>query len=432
MMRKLCLFVIWFITSFIYAQSPDETIKVLFEQNNYFELARQYAIMKDNVSPLLQGFSESMLHIAFNKPEKASKSITKLINSYQSEFQNSELILLVQLLASSNEAQHKYREAADIMNSLVAQASQQMDETTLNACQSLSRIYTAMDKEPAIKIVKREKATTVDVIFKEVGFSNQKKSSEQTLMYLPASIGEEIEDFLFDTSSSTNIISHSMAMKHDLRIIADSVFLIGSLGTEWGQIAMVDRLAIGNMILEHVPFYVVKDQSMQSYAQAVIGMSLLKTLGEVQILPEQRKIIFPEKFTSSPNVYSNIMFNNEIPVIEVKSNQENVRLVLETSKPTSFMSYTYYQKHLKDYEKLEEEHELILEEVGGKTILPTKLIPQYPIEINEKTIDIPQLPIIYKPFNTLLYSFDGTMGMDILRKFKKVTINTKEMFITVE
>lgn len=429
-MRLRGLFILCFFVHLLSAQTADEQIRAILNQGNYFELYRQYPVLKEELSPVMQEFCESMLGIAFNKPAKASKHLTKLINTYQADFQNQGLISLVQLLAFTHESQEKYREAADIIKSLIDQAGGQMDPTTANSSQSLYRIYSALQNESGMVINRLEKKTVVNLIYKAVG--KEQKNNPRTVVYIPATINDSDEEFLFDTSSNTNIISHSLAMKHDLRIVADSIFITSALGTEWAQIAIANQLVIGNLIMKNVLFYVVQDQNLQSYGQAVIGMPLIKKLDEIQLFPKEKKMLFPERASSKPSERPNLMLVSDLPVVELQRENENLLLNLETNKPVSYLNNTYYQKNKGKYSTNQSNSSLFIEEPVKEIEMETLLLKPYTFQIYNQLISIPQMHLITQSPVPLPSTFDGTLGMDILLQFKKVTLNLKEMFIAVE
>lgn len=82
MERLICIFILLFATN-LKAQTYDDRISLLLGEEKFFELRREYQVLKDSIDPTLSDFTKAMLDHVQNRPEKACQSIESLIRVHQ-------------------------------------------------------------------------------------------------------------------------------------------------------------------------------------------------------------------------------------------------------------------------------------------------------------------------------------------------------------
>jgi hypothetical protein len=84
---------------------------------------------------------------------------------------------------------------------------------------------------------------------------------------------------------------------------------------------------------------------------AVLGMDFIRGIGETQIYPEEKKIVFPAKKTELPLYGHNLLLSNGQPYLKAYSNTEKLLFHFDTGNAKSDLFKRYYEKHKEELDK---------------------------------------------------------------------------------
>lgn len=440
-MKKCCaillLTAIFLSTSSIKAQSADEQIGSLINDGDYLELNRQYPLFKDSVSPLLRTFTEAMLDVTFNRPEEAAITINKLISNYQQDigFENTSNMLLV--LTKQQLILGKYATAADMLHNFLYQLTDaDIPAEVLAPHRTQYEIAESLRKFPKSELIRPFGDTEVDIEIKQVG-------SRGSLMYVPVKINGKHSSFIFDTGADAQaFVSKRFADEYGIRIISDSIVTPGIVTSSFSQVGVADQIEIGNIIYRNVRFIVGHDSqikpkgiidtpdSLDFLLDAVLGREFMDAVGEIQIFPHKGKIVFPEKHTPLPVFGSNLMNNVGQPYLEAYSNNERLLFHLDTGNSSYDLSNRYYNTHQDYVQAVGKKDNIGLGGFGGAKMMDVYTLPTFPLQVGNKRFNLED--IIVQTEATNIGSRSGVLGMGFINLFDKVTINFKDMFITVD
>ncbi|WP_165041664.1 retropepsin-like aspartic protease [Dysgonomonas sp. ZJ709] len=433
MKKILPLFILFFSSIVLHAQSPDEKIAACLNNSDFFTLDEQYTLLKDSIqSPVLKTFSESLLNAVFNRPQKAFASIDSLIQYHQQEigFDNVQTMLSWknQLLSGQGE----YIRADDELSNFIASIEPYIDSATLNNYRQLDRINKAMRNIPKSELIRLDSDCIIDIELEPFEYEGTPMG---TTLFVPVAINGENERFIFDTGCPGGaFISEDFANRHHVKIIYDSLQISGT-GTRLGKMGLIDSISIGNMTYKNLTAIIAPAVSAVDSiykVDAVLGLGIMTAAGEVRILPKEKKIIFPLEQTPLPESGRNILFLSNQVLLKTYSNTERMIMQFDTGNIESDLHYTYYQKHKDEVERTGHKESKISGGFGGVKTIDIYKLPSISLHVGNKDFRLNNIRVNIDPVFIKQGKEDGSLGMSFVTLFDKVTINFDKMFVEVE
>lgn len=165
---------------------------------------------------------------------------------------------------------------------------------------------------------------------------------------------------------------------------------------------------------------------------AVLGMDFIKRLGEVQIDMLNKTLIVPSKKTALPEYGSNIHLDQNVLVVEVFDNNEHrMTFTLDTGHSGADLSELWYSKNAETLSDLPTETQNSWGH-GGKLCREIVRVDEYTLTIGERLITLRDIPAFTPTENIVTSQRYGNLGMGLLKRCEKVTINFDAMFIKIE
>ncbi len=412
------------------AQSADERIGELINQSDYFELDKQYPVLKDNMqSEMLKLMAEGLLQFYFNQPKEANKTIGKLLTNHQAEMGLENSLGMTTIVLKNLITMEKYDDAIKASSSLIEQIKPYVDKSTIDGFESIYDMASQLKNCQPTELVRSEKDVEVPLTIEEVGRGE--------LMYIPVKVNGIEKSFIFDTGcAAMNYVSEEFAHELGIKIVYDSLHIKGVGGSAYGGIGVADSLTIGD-ITHYNPLFIVAPETPADTiykVNAVLGAGFLNAVGEIQVYPNESKLKFPAKETSIPASGRNMLLNEGQPYLKVFSRGEYLTFHFDTGNTKSTLFNRYYQRH-KDY--VEENGEKSNSTSGGFGGIYTKEVyrlPSFTVKLEDskpailKKVEIESDDTGFQGWQ----SEDGSLGMDFLRSFDRVTINYRSMFVKTE
>ncbi len=87
MLRTIIIILLLILSSHtVYAQQPDQRIGELINTEDWFELEKEYPILKDSMQvSFLKVVAEAMIARNFNQKERALECLNELLSNHQSD-----------------------------------------------------------------------------------------------------------------------------------------------------------------------------------------------------------------------------------------------------------------------------------------------------------------------------------------------------------
>lgn len=449
-MKKLFLALCLAATQAAIAQNADIRIGTLINESNWFELKRTIETTpRDSLSPLLYRMGTAMTAHYFNRPDSACVAIGTVLNEHQEEIGGQNSVNMAALMATNLTRCGRYEEAAALMQSLAQQLQAQgVDTATTASILKAADLYTMYAREsPLCRPLHPAGEYHLPFTFNDDMHQGYKKQGH--FLMLDARINDTSEPVVFDTGAGMNIISSSQAKACGLRQTEITIDMQG-IGTQQGRIALADTLRIGLMAWQNVPFLIVDTRTGDAEAdsvggllQPVIGLPIMLSMKEVQFDFEHRELVIPATPTPNPLGESNLL-RTDSEGLRVESRDDEGRpmyMHLDTGSYGSDLTARWYATHRTQVEAQGQPDSIRMAGIGGVSRQKTYRLPSvtYRIGRGEATIedvhastglDLHTGQPVGEMFG--IGDIDGIIGLGLLERFRRVTLNLEEMYLDAE
>lgn len=449
-MKKLLLALCLATVQTVSAQTADQHIGTLINESNWFELKRTMdETPRDSVSPLLYWMGTAMTAHYFNRPDSACVAIGTVLNEHQEEIGGQNSVNMAALMATNLTRCGRYEEAAALMQSLAGQLQAQgVDTATTASILKAADLYTMYAHEsPLCRPLHPTGEYRLPFTFNDDMHQGYKKQGH--FLMLDARINGTNEPVVFDTGAGMNIISSRQAEACGLRQTEITIDMQG-IGRQQGRVALADTLHIGPMAWQNVPFLIVDTRTGDAEAdsigdllQPVIGLPIILSMKEVQFDFEHHELLIPATPTPNPLNSSNLL-RTDSEGLRVESRDDEghpIYMHLDTGSYGSDLTARWYAAHRTQVEAQGQPDSLRMAGIGGVSRQKTYRIPHltYRIGQGEATIedvhvstglDLRTGQSVGNLFG--ISDIDGIIGLGLLERFRRVTLNLEEMYINAE
>lgn len=416
------------------AQSADETIAELLNSGNWFALEKVFPELEDSIrTPYLRCMTKALLDYTFNRPEQALAGFDTLMSRHQMDMTFSNISNLILYRSKLMQSEKNYETAADYLDNFLRYVSCTMDTCLFPLHLQQSRMLNRLRGTEIPKVIRPDHDTELPLSIQPVIIQGIEKGA---LMFIPVTFRSKTFQFILDTGAEKTMFSQRLADELGLRTICDSIRIEG-LGSRLGSLAIADSLCIGNIVYKNPMVAVLPPNPAVDtllYIDAILGCDFLIAVGEVQIYPKKKKIVFPTTPTPSPLPEKNlVLMNGGGPYLEAWTGDERLLMLFDTGNSTGGMYPSYYQKHKKRIEAKSTPDTVL---VGGMDLYTATVyrLPGFPLRTGGSEIGIDNM-IVETAENGpshMEQSGDGALGMDFIRQFRKVTINFDQMYVSAE
>lgn len=411
------------------AQTADLRLNNMIKQGNWFALEKEFPMLKDSVGTYKRRLAELVLDCRFNGPKKVLMNIDSLLMQHSNEMDLQNRSFCIYQGALAYEALGEYAKSADMLQHFLDAYSTQASQNTLEVFNVKSRELIRFRKEKAPELVRPQR--DVELPFKLI--NNKAVSGKQLIV--PVTIHGKVYQFLFDTGCSENTITRRMADEIGVTSLIDSVHVIGmreSFGHEKG---ILDSLSIGDITLKNSVIFINNtltdaDRYVFSQFDGILGLNFMRAVGEIQLLMQEQRMVFPIRQTELPSFGRNMCWTEFFTVqLEVIVNNEPQAMCFDTGMDASDFSYSYYLKHQAWIDMNCQKHWWTLSGIGGGYAFFAYNLTVSPFKIGSTSIKmIENIPVVCSQSTSRSLNGDGIVGMDMLLDFTKVILNFDRMF----
>ena len=374
--------------------------------------------------------AEALLAKYFNQSDKAIAAMTTLLSNYQEEIGASSALNFALLRLQMIGEQGNYAEAADGLKSIAEQLPQ------VPTIQRMYQHYNALRDYPQMTISKPNKDVIIPFHLQSLKANKRegwmragKKKFKGYLMTIPVTCHGKQQSFIFDTGASASFVTESVAKNLNLTILSDTILLNGN---QKGLQAYIDSLQVGDIVCRNMIVYVGLNNPLDSLVRgvdAVLGMDFIKAVGETQILFDRQQIVFPSQPTTS-TLQSNIFLDGTL-LMQARKGDVPLSFIFDTGCTTAELYSDYYTKFTTEVDAVAEPDTITTAAYGTVTTSSILLLPELTCMIGETSVTMDEINLF--PHNDRpLAVRDGRMGMDLIRRFRKTTINLNDMFVKFE
>lgn len=393
--------------------STFENLYVQIKQKNFFKAREIFATTKKKLPSEYQYFTEVVLDNAFNKPKESNLKIEKL-EAEKSGLPDSLMLKIWRIKEDNCMKQYDYAGAKKAGNATLDKYAHLLTEEEKDDVKNTLKIWTALENVPQQKVsingdthLKMEK----DV----AGLKN-----------LKINVGEDSMNFIFDTGANISTISASAAQRLKLEIIPADIDVDAITGKSIkANLAVCKKMVLGNIVVENAVFLVFEDSAL-SFPQinyqinGILGFPVIEALKEVQLTQDDYFIV-PEKETTI-NSFSNMAIDGLSPLIFI----DGKHFSFDTGADHTILYAPFYLENKKNMDAKYQLTKIGMGGAGGK-------IEHDGFKVDH-TFHILGKPILLKNISVLKTKINketvyGNIGQDVIKQFKKMTLNFDHMFI---
>jgi hypothetical protein len=248
--------------------------------------------------------------------------------------------------------QGRYAEAADGIQRII----EQLESAGVTETQSLHTMYAhynILREYAPLTILRPEHDVNVpfrliepNVSKREEWMRGGKKSYKGNLMTVPVTIHGMEHPYIFDTGAGATFLFENTAKELGLTILQDTVTINES---QKGLRAYIDSLQIGEMTIRNVVAYVGFSDAIDTLIDgmdAILGMDIIASIGETQILMDKQQLVFPLHFIPMQQDTKNNLLINGSLLLRTKKDSIPLTFQFDTGCSTAELYEGYYSKWL--------------------------------------------------------------------------------------
>ena len=164
----------------------------------------------------------------------------------------------------------------------------------------------------------------------------------------------------------------------------------------------------------------------------MLGNDIMDYAGEVQIFPEDRKIVFPVNKTPLPATGRNMMrvLGGDAFFLKVYSGDNRLVMLFDTGDTYAHLNGHYLGSNKEFVMRNGTKSSRVSGGFGGAGLREYYNLPFFSIKIGNKQFKIENMTVESElPIGTQFES--GALGMAFINAFRKTTINFEQMFVEV-
>lgn len=428
MKKILILFLLMSVAS--QAQEADLRIGELINQGDWFRLEEEYPKVSDKIqSVAVKALSEVMIGTYFNKPEETISLIDSLLTYHQEELGFPNVSSLVAIRGKLQGEVGRYAESADKLYDFLNQIEAFAKREDFPSHQQLADYYNVLRNEAAPSIVRPDKDTEIPLSIEKAG--------RGVLMFVPVAIKGKTYQFIFDTGAGSTFVSKRLADEIGIRIVRDSLHIAGAFATGTGKSGILDSMMVGDIVFKNAIITIADpNPAVDTVYQvdAVLGTDFMRLVGQVDIYPQEKKILFPVTRSCPPESSRNMWLYDGALRLKVFSGDERLRFVFDTGNVRADMFYPYYQRHKEWIEKEGVKECITGGGFGGVRTVEVFRVPSIPLRLGDTSFEMENIQVEYKAPGPESFQGgeDGSLGMDFINLFRRITLNIDSMYLEVE
>lgn len=422
----------------VYAQQPsagnaNARVGELINTSEYITLSRELPSLRDKLSKPLLALADAITAYHEGRFEDSNRAIDK-VGEFAPEL-GGEVIFGMQNLALVNFLSlEDYKSALGIVQLLLLSLPE--DDSAHDSrrnLESMSRWFSAMTTRPTVEVERPKSDVVIPVEIRKMG--------EGEHIIVDVKVGDNVEDFIFDTGCmNANFISTTAAERLGVEIIADDI-LIRGVEEGYAKLGVLPEMHIGDVVIRNTTFFVAdnivpENVEVEGLCEAVLGTHVIRKLGEVRFERGDERLVLPAEESAAP-AERNLFFDSQYYICCQEEGQERVVMQFDTGNTKTILSSRYYNRFQQRVEQNGGEVERSRSGgFGGVEWRDTRTMPEAEFVVGTTALQLKKvavnMPIKYEDGEPFVEQYDGVAGVDLLSATDVVTFDLKRMFYRVD
>lgn len=401
------------------AASPVTRLARLYEDCRFFELRDAVKGMTDNREVELD-FFRGAVELGFNRLVPAVAALRGYLMDTMSLPPRSLTREAWALLAEAYRRQGRYRDAAEAYQVVLRRFGAELGPASKAHYEDQYNLWSALSEVPP---------QTVDL--------GNGALIRMTNRHFPARIGGREFFAGTDTGSNISVLYESLAQEQGIPLLGRDIKVQTVTGrTIVGRAGLVRELRIGPIVVRNVVVLVLPDGFFPSDKarlgvdrRALLGTPVLAALTE---MTETRDgdLIIPAKPARRSN--ENMCFFGSMPVVEVVHRGARLSLCLDTGSPMTYLYPPFFRRYRGEIQVRSRPRVSLLHGVGNKRSVDVRIIDRFAFETDGRSVIMDRIPVQTEVTHADSRHFFGTLGTDVLRQCRRMTVNFESMSFILE
>jgi hypothetical protein len=406
-----------FVFSSLYSQDFN-SLYTLYKQKDYFHFRDQVKDFNNESVKWQRPLLESISDCIFGNFESSGNNILYLINNFSSDVPDSLLAQIYYKKYYNHAFLYEYKDALESAEILSSKYSNYLSPGDKEYLPEDIIMFTALKDIPPQKITKNGDLNLV--IKKDIA----------GLWNLPVSINENNFDFVFDSGAEYSVIVESIAKKLGLKI-SDTYFKVGTATDKkiLSRVTVATTMKIGNIILNNVVFYVMKDEDFTFgpyKIEGVIGSPIMRAFGEFKITKDNNFIV-PE--VPENKDIKNFAYTNYTPVIQMIYMYDSLNFIFDSGNNDITLYKPFFDKYSNEITEKYKLTKINLGGAGGLIETDGYIIDKLSLKSGNLSAELVNINLLINALTGDQKYFHGNLGQAYIKQFNTLIMNFKNMYI---
>jgi hypothetical protein len=415
---RAIIIIVLFIQSFSFSQDFSSLYEK-YQTKDFFHFRDGIKTFKSESVKWQKPFLEALSDCIFGNFVKSEKNIDYILENFASEIPDSLMKDLYLKKYYDNAFLFEYKKAYETANLLFSKYSKFLTKNEIETVPDDIIMFKSLIKSPPQKITKGDTDLKLKI-----------KKDMAGLWNVPVKVNDTDFDFVFDTGADFPVLVESIAIKLGLNISSEEFNV--STGTDKkikSKIAVVKSLKIGNITLENVVFYIMKDEDFTFGPYkilGIIGAPIIRAFEEVRFT-KNNELIVP--VLPGNDEIRNLAYDQYTPIIQVLYLNDSLNFLFDSGND----SFTLYNPFLKKYES-DITKNYIMQKVsigGAGGIIETDgyRLDKISISTGNSSGEIKSVMLLANSLSENQKFFHGNLGQAYISQFNTLILNYKNMYI---
>ncbi len=402
------------------SQAASELDRLL-RQREYLELESALQTSQ-NLSRQDRAFFRAVLANRTNHIDQSIRQLQALIPQLSKSGRTDRATIALHTLGDDYLKSFRYADAQKTYADLLLHFGTSMSPAERDEVQSTEAVLQLLGNAPPQTVQVRAPSTI------------RSRTNKLGLIELPVQVGKNSDFWVLDTSANFSYVTETVARRFGLRASSGTASAHGISGVRMSlRTAVIPELRLGRATVCNVVVMVVPDEALyfaplQWQLHMLLGRPVLSALGRITFHADGRFSV--EKSSKAKPVRSNLLME-EFPLVVVKHNGKELLFAFDTGASQSILNPKYYYLFQSEFAGRPLDPQTVAGGGGSQTQLVYHL-SQVTLSLGGASVTVPDVAVVTSSFPSGVSNFYGTIGQNVLRLFRRYTVDFHSMRFTAE
>ena len=392
------------------ATTQDELLE-LYRSHDFFGLDERLAEFDASAGAPVHLFYTAVVQHAFNELDASSRTLESLLDGDRLD---TELRRIGLRVARDNYIRlHRYADAVRMAESVLNDDPEDAEDA-----RNTRRLLQAITDVPP------QQAT----VGGPSRIALETDAAEGTR--IPLTVNGHQRNYLFDTGANFSVLMRTEAESLGLVIRPAGIAVGNSAGGEVpADLAVADRVSIGNVEFRHVVFLVFPDELL-SFPQAgfeirgIVGFPVMEAMGEVRFFEDRIEI--PAELPDRPK--RNLAFEQLEPLVRVGYGEDRLLCRFDTGANVTDFYEPFFRRYRETIEAQGTKQTVTTAGVGQERFVEAYTLDTIELRVGDSPVHLEKIDVYTTALGDADDNYlDCNLGQDVLRAFDEYAINFRSM-----